>query len=76
MRATLPRLLHTSRPSEMIHHMLIGTWLKPGAIFTVAFDDENLTLELVKRTEIPKDEPISWIAFDVSPYAEMRPINS
>lgn len=36
----------------------------PGAIFTVAFDDEKLTLELVKRTEIPKDEPISWMTFD------------
>ena len=37
----------------------------PGAIFTVVFDDEKLTLELVKRTEIPKDEPISWMTFDV-----------
>jgi len=32
----------------------------------VQFDDEALTLKLVKRTEIPKDEPISWIAFSVS----------
>jgi hypothetical protein len=37
-----------------------------GAIFTFAFDDEKLTLELVKRTEIPKDEPISWMSFNVS----------
>ena len=29
------------------------------------FDDENLTLKLVKRTEIPQDEPISWMTFDV-----------
>ncbi|CAI4219997.1 unnamed protein product [Parascedosporium putredinis] len=36
----------------------------PGAIFTVAFDDEALTLTLVQRTEIPEDEPISWMAFD------------
>lgn len=45
---------------------MVGTWTPPGAIFTFAFDDENLTLELVKRTEIPHDEPISWMAFDVS----------
>ena len=32
----------------------------------MAFDDEKLTLELVKRTEIPHDEPISWMTFDVS----------
>ncbi|KAK7743979.1 hypothetical protein SLS62_010394 [Diatrype stigma] len=43
---------------------MIGTWTPPGAIFTVAFDDEKLTLELVKRTEIPHDEPISWMTFD------------
>jgi hypothetical protein len=48
---------------------MIGTWTPPGAIFTVAFDDEKLTCELVKRTEIPKDEPISWMTFDVSPLA-------
>ncbi|KAL7621909.1 hypothetical protein AAE478_007409 [Parahypoxylon ruwenzoriense] len=47
-----------------IHHLMIGTWTPPGAIFTVAFDDEKLTLELVKRTEIPHDEPISWMTFD------------
>ena len=44
---------------------MIGTWVKPGVIVTVAFDDEKLTLELVKKTEIPHDEPISWMAFDV-----------
>lgn len=43
---------------------MIGTWTPPGAIFTVAFDDEALTLKLVKRTEIPMDEPISWMTFD------------
>ncbi|KXJ89756.1 carboxy-cis,cis-muconate cyclase [Microdochium bolleyi] len=47
-----------------IHHLMVGTWTPPGAIFTFAFDDEKLTLELVKRTEIPKDEPISWMTFD------------
>ena len=45
---------------------MIGTWTPPGAIFTVQFDDEKLELKLVKRTEIPHDEPISWMAFDVS----------
>jgi len=43
---------------------MIGTWTPPGAIFTLAFDDERLTLEMVKRTEIPEDEPISWMTFD------------
>jgi hypothetical protein len=47
------------------HHLMIGTWTPPGVIITVAFDDENLTLELVKKTEIPQDEPISWMALDV-----------
>lgn len=50
----------------MLHHLMIGTWTPPGAIFTVAFDDEALTLKLVERTEIPHDEPISWMTFDVS----------
>lgn len=44
---------------------MIGTWVKPGVIITVAFDDETLKLELVKKTEIDKDEPISWMALDV-----------
>lgn len=48
-----------------IHHLMIGTWTPPGVIITVAFDDEKLTLQLVKKTEIPEDEPISWMAFDV-----------
>lgn len=48
------------------HHLMIGTWVKPGVIITVSFDDESLKLELVKKTEIPHDEPISWMAFDVS----------
>ncbi|KFY32746.1 hypothetical protein V495_08768 [Pseudogymnoascus sp. VKM F-4514 (FW-929)] len=48
----------------MLHHLMIGTWTPPGAIFTVEFDDEALTLRLVKRTEIPHDEPISWMTFD------------
>lgn len=50
----------------MKHHLMIGTWTPPGAIFTVEFDDEACTLELVKRTAIPQDEPISWMTFDVS----------
>ncbi|EME79933.1 uncharacterized protein MYCFIDRAFT_80983 [Pseudocercospora fijiensis CIRAD86] len=48
----------------MKHHLMIGTWTPPGAIFTVEFDDSKLTLELVKRTEIPQDQPISWMTFD------------
>ncbi|TLD26390.1 hypothetical protein PspLS_04547 [Pyricularia sp. CBS 133598] len=57
-KATRPRL------KMPIHHLMIGTWTPPGAIFTVQFDDEKLEIKLVKRTEIPKDEPISWMAFD------------
>ena len=57
-----PQQQHTAMP---IHHLMIGTWTPPGAIFTVEFDDEKLTLKLVKRTEIPQDEPISWMTFDV-----------
>lgn len=54
-------------PSKMgIHHLMVGTWTPPGAIFTFAFDDEALTLKLVRRTEIAHDEPISWMTFDVS----------
>lgn len=47
----------------MKHHLMIGTWVAPGRIYTVQFDDEALTLELVKKTEIPEAEPISWMTF-------------
>ncbi|ROV91559.1 hypothetical protein VPNG_09743 [Cytospora leucostoma] len=47
-----------------LHHLMVGTWTPPGAIFTVQFDDEKLELKLIHRTEIPKDEPISWMTFD------------
>jgi hypothetical protein len=50
---------------KMLHHLMIGTWRPPGRIYTVVFDDEALTLSLLKRTEIPEDEPISWMTFDV-----------
>ncbi|KAL1959502.1 hypothetical protein VTO42DRAFT_1947 [Malbranchea cinnamomea] len=48
----------------MKHHLMIGTWTPPGHIYTVEFDDEELTLTLVKKTKIPEDEPISWLTFD------------
>jgi len=41
------------------HHLFVGTWTPPGALFSFEFDDESLELKLVKRTEIPRDEPIS-----------------
>lgn len=44
---------------------MVGTWTAPGRIYTVAFDDEALTLELVKKTDIPEAEPISWMTFSV-----------
>ena len=50
----------------MLHRLMVGTWTPPGAIFTFEFDDEKRSLKLVKRTEIPHDEPISWMTFDVS----------
>ncbi|PHH58883.1 hypothetical protein CDD82_2625 [Ophiocordyceps australis] len=46
-----------------IHHLMVGTWTPPGYIFTVAFDDVALSLQLVQQTAIPQDEPISWMAF-------------
>jgi carboxy-cis,cis-muconate cyclase len=52
----------------MKHHLMVGTWTRPGRIYTVAFDDEALTLELVKKTDIPEAEPISWMTFSVSAY--------
>jgi hypothetical protein len=45
---------------------MVGTWTPPGAIFTFEFDDESLDLNLIKRTEIPIDQPISWMTFSVS----------
>jgi len=51
---------------RMLHHLMVGTWTPPGAIFTFEFDDEKLSLRLIKRTPIPEDEPISWMTFDVS----------
>ncbi|TVY33088.1 Carboxy-cis,cis-muconate cyclase [Lachnellula occidentalis] len=48
----------------MLHHLMVGTWTPPGAIFTFQFDDEALTLKMIKRTAIPEDEPISWMTFD------------
>lgn len=59
-----------------LHHLMIGTWTPPGAIFTVQFDDEKLELKLIKRTEIPKDEPISWMTFDVSRPLNYLPVSS
>ena len=60
------RSFSTSPALAMKHHLMVGTWVAPGRIYTVQFDDEALTLELVKKTDIPEDEPISWMAFDVS----------
>ncbi|KAJ9248162.1 hypothetical protein DTO207G8_7603 [Paecilomyces variotii] len=48
----------------MRHRLMVGTWTPPGRIYTVEFDDEALTLTLVKKTAIPEDEPISWLTFD------------
>ena len=49
----------------MKHHLFVGTWTRPGAIFAFEFDDETLDLALAKKNVIDHDEPISWMAFDV-----------
>lgn len=46
-----------------VHHLMVGTWTPPGAIFTIKFDEQLGSLELVKRTAIPENEPISWMTF-------------
>ncbi len=56
---------HTSAATMTKHHLMCGTWVKPGVIITVSFDTETLKLELVKKTAIEHDEPISWMSFDV-----------
>ena len=61
----MQRLSSLSR-RKMLHHLMVGTWTAPGAIFTFEFDDEALTLNMIKRTPIPEAEPISWMTFNVS----------
>lgn len=53
---------HTAN-AAMKHHLMVGTWTAPGRIYTVQFDDEALTLDLLKKTDIPEAEPISWMTF-------------
>jgi len=54
----------------MKHHLMVGTWTPPGRIYTVQFDDEELTLTKVKTTDIPEDEAISWMTFSVCSYSD------
>ena len=64
---TASRLSFSTTSAKMVkHHLMVGTWTPPGAIFTFEFDDESLALDMIKRTAIPEDEPISWMTFDVS----------
>ena len=61
----------------MLHHLMVGTWTPPGAIYTIEFDDEALSLRLLKKTIIAQDEPISWMTFDVGELLALaRSINS
>lgn len=72
-----PKVLSRSFPlfqRRMKHHLMVGTWTPPGAIFTFEFDDETFSLEMIKRTPIPEDEPISWMTFDV--FLPLLPKNS
>ena len=59
----------------VVHHLMVGTWTPPGAIFSFEFDDEALSLKLVHRAEIPQDEPISWMTFNVRPKSTLRETN-
>jgi carboxy-cis,cis-muconate cyclase len=45
-----------------VHHLFVGTF-GAASLYTVAFDDEALTLELVKNSTASTGH--SWIAFDV-----------
>lgn len=56
----------------VLHHLMVGTWTPPGAIFSFEFDDELRTLKLINRAEIPQDEPISWMTFNVRTKEERR----
>jgi carboxy-cis,cis-muconate cyclase len=49
----------------MKHHLFVGTWTAPGRIYTIQFDDEQLSLDVIKKTDIPEAEPISWMAISV-----------
>lgn len=51
----------------MLHHLIVGTWKKPGLLVTIEFDDTALTLKVLKKTASPADEPSSWITFGVGP---------
>ncbi|KAF2673771.1 3-carboxy-cis,cis-mucoante lactonizing enzyme [Microthyrium microscopicum] len=48
----------------MKHHLFVGTWTPPGAIFSFEFDDESFDLKLIARTAIPEAEPISWMTLN------------
>jgi carboxy-cis,cis-muconate cyclase len=48
----------------MPHHLLVGTWTRPGAIFSFSFDAGSRELQLIHRTAIDHDEPISWMTLN------------
>lgn len=45
-----------------VHHLFVGTF-GAASLYTLAFDDEALTLELVKNNTASAGH--SWISFDV-----------
>lgn len=47
-----------------IHELIVGTF-STKFLYTVEFDDEALTLNLVANTSVPY--AANWIAFNVSP---------
>jgi hypothetical protein len=63
--------LHTT--SAAIHHLFVGTFGQ-ASLYTVAFDDEALTLDLVKNSTASAGH--SWIAFDVFSTTTPKPLNT
>jgi hypothetical protein len=56
-------VLSTLQAAEAtLHHLFVGTF-GAASLYTVAFDDEALTLELVKNSTASVGH--SWISFDV-----------
>lgn len=58
-----PFIALVSSASGTLHHLFVGTFSN-SAVYTLEFDDEALTLQLVKKNSASTSH--SWIAFDHS----------
>jgi hypothetical protein len=45
------------------HHLMVGTWENPGAIYVFEFDTDTRSLELIHSVDTPPGEAISWMCF-------------